>query len=360
MNTLSRYLLPGLAFQSVVIGGGYATGRELIEFFMPAGPMGGLLGMAVTMTIWGVVMAVSLELARVTRAFDYRAFFRQLLGPGWILFEAGYVLLLILVLSVLAAACNEIVRNLFGWPAPAGAVALMIAVGLTVFRGSAAVGKALAGLGLLMYAIYFIVFGGALFMFGDRITEQLSSQPVTEGWFTGGLRYAGYNLVVLVAVLFCADRLASRREAVIAGLLTGPIALLPGVLFFTAMMAFYPDIGTHAVPSVFLVQQLGIPGFATAFQLAVFGTLVATGAGLLHAVNERAAGAATARGLTLAPLGRILIAVGLLVFSAMVATRFGLIDLVAKGYGLLTWFFIAVIVLPVMTVGIWRIRTVRQ
>ena len=37
-----RYLLPGLAFKAVVIGGGYATGRELAEFFLPSGPRGGL------------------------------------------------------------------------------------------------------------------------------------------------------------------------------------------------------------------------------------------------------------------------------------------------------------------------------
>ena len=38
----SRFLLPGLAFKAVVIGGGYATGRELAEFFLSAGPRGGL------------------------------------------------------------------------------------------------------------------------------------------------------------------------------------------------------------------------------------------------------------------------------------------------------------------------------
>ena len=37
-----RFLLPGLAFKGVVIGGGYATGRELAEFFVPSGPQGGL------------------------------------------------------------------------------------------------------------------------------------------------------------------------------------------------------------------------------------------------------------------------------------------------------------------------------
>ena len=38
-----RFLLPGLAFKAVVIGGGYATGRELAEFFLPSGPWGGLV-----------------------------------------------------------------------------------------------------------------------------------------------------------------------------------------------------------------------------------------------------------------------------------------------------------------------------
>src|SRR3546814_9756440 len=35
-----RYLLPGFVFQAAVIAGGYATGRELVEFFLPAGPWG--------------------------------------------------------------------------------------------------------------------------------------------------------------------------------------------------------------------------------------------------------------------------------------------------------------------------------
>ncbi len=37
-----RFLLPGLGVKAVVIGGGYATGRELAEFFLPRGPWGGL------------------------------------------------------------------------------------------------------------------------------------------------------------------------------------------------------------------------------------------------------------------------------------------------------------------------------
>ena len=43
-SRFQRFLLPGLAFKAVVIGGGYATGRELAEFFLPSGPWGGLAG----------------------------------------------------------------------------------------------------------------------------------------------------------------------------------------------------------------------------------------------------------------------------------------------------------------------------
>ena len=36
-----KYLLPGFIFQSLIIGGGYGTGRELVEFFLTAGPVAG-------------------------------------------------------------------------------------------------------------------------------------------------------------------------------------------------------------------------------------------------------------------------------------------------------------------------------
>ena len=82
-----RYLLPGFVFESAVIAGGYATGRELVEFFLPAGPWGGVLGMIVSMLFWSAVLMVSFELARMAKAYDYRSFFKLLLGRGWFLFE---------------------------------------------------------------------------------------------------------------------------------------------------------------------------------------------------------------------------------------------------------------------------------
>ncbi|MFB3110994.1 MAG: hypothetical protein ACE10G_03075, partial [Gemmatimonadales bacterium] len=63
-SVFKRYFLPGFVFQSVVIAGGYGTGRELAEFLLTRGPLGGLLSMVLVSTvIWSAVAAASFELA---------------------------------------------------------------------------------------------------------------------------------------------------------------------------------------------------------------------------------------------------------------------------------------------------------
>src|SRR3546814_21180476 len=157
-----RYLLPGFVFQAAVIAGGYATGRELVEFFLPAGPWGGLLGMAVSMLVWSAVLMASFELARVARAYDYRSFFRVLLGRGWFVFEIGYFLLILVILAVMGAAAGEIVHSLFGLPNLVGSLGMIAATGALLFFSANVIGTLLTvsvGYLSLVYLV-FVVWGG--------------------------------------------------------------------------------------------------------------------------------------------------------------------------------------------------------
>ncbi|MGA9796274.1 MAG: hypothetical protein WBQ17_12150 [Rhizomicrobium sp.] len=104
-----RFLLPGFAFKAVVIGGGYATGRGLVSFFMPNGPRGGLLGMILAMVIWSIVCMATFSFGIVTGSRDYRTFFRNLLGPLWPAFEITFFLAMIVILAVFAAAVATLI-----------------------------------------------------------------------------------------------------------------------------------------------------------------------------------------------------------------------------------------------------------
>ena len=122
------------------------------------------------------------------------------------------------------------------------------------------------------------------------------------------------------------------------------------------MMGRYPEIGGHAVPSNYLIAELHAPWFQVLFQIVFFGVLVKTGAALLHAINERVAKAFEARRATMPRVLRAGIAFAALIVSVYAAARFGLVTLIARGYGMLTYVFIVLLVIPVLTIGVWKIR----
>lgn len=355
-SRFQRLLLPGLAFKAAVIGGGYATGRELAEYFLPAGPVGGLMGMGVTLVFWSLVCALTFALAHAWRAFDYHAFFARLLGRAAFVFEVAYVLFMVLILAVFGAAAGEIGAAMFGWPRLAGTLLLVVSIALFTGLGSQSVEGLFKWLSLFLYGVYALFFVLVLSGFGDQAMAALSAPQPRDGWLVGGLTYAGYNVVGAVMVLPLARHFLSRRDALVAGLLSGPLAMLPGLLFFVCMLAWPPQIGAQALPSDYMLRQLGLPWFHLLFQGMVFCALLDSGVAAIHAVNERIAGAWHARRHAALPRSvRLATAALLLVGSIFIAARFGLVHLIARGYRALAWLFIAVYVLPLLTVGVVRL-----
>jgi uncharacterized membrane protein YkvI len=87
----------------------------------------------------------------------------------------------------------------------------------------------------------------------------------------------------------------------------------------------------------------------------LFGTLIETGTGLIHAFNERVATVYRTHGAEMPRRLRPLIAV-IVLTAGWLLSRFGIIALIARGYGFMTWFFIVVLVIPLLTLGAWKIR----
>jgi uncharacterized membrane protein YkvI len=160
--------------------------------------------------------------------------------------------------------------------------------------------------------------------------------------------------------LFCARHQIARREALIAGALAGPIAILPGLVFFVALASHYPEILNAPVPLQVLLHAIESPVLAIGMQIAIFGTLVQTGIGVLQGVNERLLAAWPRADARAARTFRLVVTLVICVVAIVLATRIGLIRLIAKGYGFISWVMIAVYVVPLLTVGIWRITSGRK
>jgi len=343
-----KYLLPGLVFQSVIIGGGYGTGRELVEYFLEYGPVGGLLGMIlITTVMWSVFLALTFEFSRRFRAYDYRTFFQQLLGPtpGWIIFEEIYIIFLLIVLAVLGAASGELLHDNFGLHYMVGVAIMLAAVGFLTFVGSGLIEKFLSLWSFVLYAIYAVFFVITFIKLGSAIRGNFAQIEIKPGWAASGFKYAFYNLSAVAALLFCLTHIETRKEAISAGLIAGVIGIVPGLLFYVVMVGSYQEVLPLEVPSVFVFEKTGIKALLIIFQIVLYGTLVETGTAMIHAVNERINAALQFRKKQLPRWMRPLVAIVFLLI-AMAASRFGLIDLIDKGYGTLCWGFFFVFLLP--------------
>ena len=355
-----KYLLPGFVFQSVTIAGGYGTGRELVEYFLKYGPLGGLLGMfLVTTLMWSVILAVSFEFSRKFKAYDYRTFFKKLLGPFWFLFEIIYAVQIFLVLAVIGSAAGIILRDNFGVPYMVGVFIMLAAVGFLTFKGKSLIENFLSLWSIILYLVYAVFFVVALLKFGPMIQKNFASGMILPNWALGGFKYALYNLGTVPAVLFCLNHIESRKEAVTAGILGGFIGIIPGALFFVSVVGYYPGVLPEEIPAVFLLQKAGVPLLLIVFQLVLFGTLIETGTGFIHSVNERIQSTLRVKGRKLLRWQRPLIALLMLLVAIGIAT-FGLVNLIAKGYGSAAWGFLIAYIIPLLTIGIYKLAKSRS
>jgi uncharacterized membrane protein YkvI len=355
MSVFRKYFLPGFVFQGVLIAGGYGTGRELVEYFMKYGIRGGIAGMfLITTVLWAVILAVTFEFSRVFKTYDYRSLLIRVLGPFWVVFEALYLVLMVLVLGVVGSAAGVLLRQNFGIPYIFGVGVMLASIGFLTFKGSGLLEKFLSGWSIFIYFVYGLFLAAAIWKFGPQIQSQLSAGKMLPGWGLGGFKYALYNMGVIPSVLFCLTHLETRREAVISGILASLIGILPGFLFFIAVLGDYPAVISQEAPAFFVLQKLHLPALLVAYLVMLFGTLVQTGTGFIHAFNQRLQTTLQARGKRLLSWHRPAVALALLLVSLGVAT-FGLINLVAKGYGSISWGIFLFYFIPLMTIGVFKI-----
>lgn len=357
------YVLPGIILQSVLIGGGYATGREIVEYGAKYGAQGWIAGVGIFLG-FVLISFLTFEFARVHGTYDYRSFFRALIGRAWVLFDVTYLAMAILVIAVVSSAAGEILLDTLGVPYLAGVTVIIVLVGLLNFYGEWLIERFKSVVTVVLIAAY-LAFGGVVI--GEQWTNigsifaSGSTKFVEGGVGIGavlwtGILYVGYNLAVFPAAFFAMRRQTSRRETFWGSLVAGALMCAPWFVTYFALMGFYPSEAVMGAPVPWLVMLRKVsPVFLVLFGTVIGVTLIETATGMIHAfihrldahlneVADRPLGERERGGIAVTALG-----------LALLLAQVGIIDLIARGYLAMAYALIAVYALPLLTVGVWRI-----
>jgi uncharacterized membrane protein YkvI len=362
-----RIFLPPIILQSVLIGGGYSTGREVVEYAGKHGSMG-WISVLIIFAGFSLVSALAFELARVCRAYDYKTWIRPLIGRLWPLFDILVIVMALLVLAVMVSAVGSILEDTIGVPNTAGVVLALVAAAVLIYLGDRIIER-FKTFGTLVLYVGYAVFGIlVLYKVGGNIGDALADPSSTSSstpWAAAcsGFLYVGYNASSYPAVLFAVHRQRSRADTIVSGIVAGVMMTVPFALTWLCLVGFYPaeDVLKAEVPWLAMLEGLGGTWVIVLYGIVVGWTLVETSVGSVHAILHRVdqnmqdlPSAISSRIHKLTALHRGLGAAAILLI-AMLLSRFGIIALVAKGYTLMAYGFIALLVLPLLTIGLVRI-----
>ena len=363
-KAMSRYVLPGIILQSVLIGGGYATGREIVEYGAKYGAMGWLSGFA-SFIGFSLMAILSFEMVRLFKLYDFKSLLKSLIGPFYRLFDVVYIMLMLIIIAVMSSATGAIVEQMTGLNYWVGVSVITVVVGILNFYGEKII-ACFESVGTVLLYIGYISFSALVISQGSGHISQvmntgdISFTPdvtVLSALWTGIL-YVGYNLVVFPASFFTIKEQTNTRQSVIGGLIAGLLMTIPWFMTYFAIMAFYPDTSVLAAPVPWLVMMTAdkAPSWLFLFFGLVMGwTLIETATGMIHAMLGRIdKGLADSGRPAMARSRRAVLTIAILAASAVLA-KFGIIDLIAKGYNALSYAIIVLLLVPLLTVGLYKI-----
>lgn len=363
-GVLGKYFLPGIILQSVLIGGGYATGREIMEYGGKFGALGWWSGLA-TFLGFVLVSILSFELIRLYKVYDFKSFLQELIGPFYHLFDVVYMIFMVIIIAVMSSATGAVVEQMTGLSYWYGVAGITLVVGLLIFYGESIISY-FETLGTLALYFGYLCFSGlVIFNHTDNISRVLSTTDFSYtpdasiGFaFWTGIIYMSFNLVVFPASFFTVHRLKTRFQTVVSGIIAGLLMVIPWFLTYFAILSYYPskEVVEAPVPWVLMMQLNNAPAWMLLLFSFVMGwTLIETATGIIHAMISRVnKGLEERNRMPLSRRNSAILTIATLVISVFLS-KIGIIALIAQAYSALAYAFIVLFLLPLCTVGVYKI-----
>ena len=266
------------AVVACLIGAGFASGQEVLQFFTAYGPVRGLCGAALACALLGGAAAAMLSDAGQGGGFT------RWCGPrlgrllGW-----ASPAVLFGVYTVMLAGAGALLQSGFGLPAAAGRAGMCAAVLVTVLAGLGRMTDILGRAGPLIAAFVAAAGVGALLRGPTGQPLPALPAPPARSWWAAALVYAGYNLYLLAPFLQAlAGRLPGQKPARRAAWLgCGIFGAALALLHLAFCLA--PESLADPAPTVALVRGLW-PWAAAAAVPVLLAGVYTTAAPLLFGI----------------------------------------------------------------------------
>ncbi|WP_141431370.1 GerAB/ArcD/ProY family transporter [Bacillus sp. 03113] len=283
----------GAAFQiaavyvGTVVGAGFATGQEIVEFFTRFGFIG-LIGIVMSGYLFIFLGSKLMRIAAKIEASSYQELMEHLFGKVFSIF-INIVLLIMLVgvCAVMLSGSGAVFHEHFGLAKSTGVyitIILSLIVMQTGMKGLFAVNSFVVP--IMIAFSFFLMFHSFKL---PNFTYQLLYIPfVEDGWkaVASPFSYTALNLALAQAVLVPVAKEIKDDQTLKWGGILGGVMLTAILIASHATMIMLPNVTQFEIPMAIMMKKL-IPSFYWVYVLIIYGEIFTSVIGNVFGIEKQ-------------------------------------------------------------------------
>ncbi|MDD4801881.1 MAG: hypothetical protein PHF24_02885 [Syntrophomonas sp.] len=261
MDEIRQRLMLITGYLGAVIGAGFASGQEIVQFFVNYGNYG-MKGVILATILFAVCGGLLLYLAHNHKIANYQDMLQYLLG-----YRLGRVvdfllaLFLFLGISTMLSASGAVFYEHLYLPKMLGiflAYAVIVILLITGKKGLILSYNVLVPVKILLLLI--ISGYAAIFLQGNQfesITYTLGEE-YGRSWMIASILYVAYNFALALVVLTEYQTITNRHNGIVGAVLGGLILGMLVIVNYISLSKFLPTILHYEVPMLFIAGNISL------------------------------------------------------------------------------------------------------
>lgn len=313
-----------------IVGAGFATGQEVLQFFSQFG-VWGLAGLVVTTILFIVFGSIIMDLGGQLKAESHLEIIKYA-GGKWIGTVIDYIITFFLfgALTAMLAGTGALLEQQFHLPDLPGVIFMGVITAFTVLKGIDGVIDAIS---FVVPFLLIAVIGISVYSIAASPPDIYAVVPaqnksgLISNWFLAAVLYVSYNTIISIAVLGPLGVKAKSKKVIQNGAVLGGLGLgLGSLMIFLALSGNISNVAELEIPMMFIAGRISFV-IQIIYAVILIAEVYTTAVGSLYGLTSRLTN------MEKSPKKGKMLVIGSTI-AAMLASQFGFSNLVKYLYSL--------------------------
>lgn len=344
-------------------GGGFATGNQATQNYVTHGWVG-VFTSVLAMLLLVLTIRECMIMYNTRGLKSYKELFETLYHPLdklEIVFEIYFYIMVICAVGAVISGAATLFTELGIMPYLLAVVVVgVILLFLTIF-GYKLVSQVSTVMSVIILICCAVIFIMGINAKAGEIGAIFSAAELPNGILLpilDAFKYAGFQAVVIPTMIKCGQPLKTQRNATKAMSISFVLNAAALALSCIMLLGWYADFtaaGATEIPTLYICQQLGVDSLYWFYNIALFLCFVSTGVTTVFGVVARFENVRPLMKINKPIVRRVIVSACVMILS-MAVSMVGLSNIIQYGYGYCGYVGIVIIIIPFLTVGVYKNR----